>query len=196
MLAPKAVQAVGEDDCGQLGIGPDTIAEPSLIGNIVAAAGGESFSLAVKSDGTVWAWGYNDFGQLGDGTTTKRLVPVQVAGLSGVVAVAAGKYHSLALKSDGTVWAWGRNYYGQLGDGTTAERHAPVQVSGLSGVLALAAGESHSLAVRSDGTVRAWGNNEDGQLGDGTWGLGIYRPVPVQVSGLSGVAAVASGPPP
>ena len=122
----------------------------------VSVAAGNWHSLAVKSDGTVWAWGTNSVGELGDGTTTSCDTPVQVSGLSGVVAVAGGSYHNLALKSDGTVWAWGWNVAGELGDGTTAQRDTPVQVSSLSGVLAVAAGNTLSLAVRSDGTVWAW----------------------------------------
>jgi len=156
---------------------------------ILAIAAGSDHSLAIKSDGSVWAWGYNGNGQLGDGTDTDRYTPVQVSGLSGVVAVAAGSNHSLAVKDDGSVWAWGNNYYGQLGDGTWIDRDAPVQVSGLSGVVAVAAGSYHSLAVKDDGSVWAWGYNGDGQLGDGTW---IDRDAPVQVSGLSGVVAVAA----
>nr|WP_269456777.1 Ig-like domain-containing protein [Thermanaeromonas toyohensis] len=152
---------------------------------------GTYHSLALKSDGTVWAWGQNSYGQLGDGTTTNRYTPVQVQGLSDVVAVAAGGGHSLALKSDGTVWAWGANNYGQLGDGTTANRYTPVQVQGLSGVVAIAAAlGSHSLALKSDGTVWAWGYNYYGQLGDGTT---TNRYTPVQVQGLSNVVAIAAG---
>ncbi len=93
--------------------------------------------MALKSDGTVWAWGDNEFGQLGDGTTIVSIIPVQIPGLNGVIALAAGRNHTVALKSDGTVWAWGFNAYGQLGDGTTTDRHTPVQVSGLSGVTSL-----------------------------------------------------------
>jgi hypothetical protein len=103
----------------------------ALSASMAIAAGG-FHSLALKGDGTVWAWGYNRDGQLGDGTTTNRTTPVQVSGLSGVTAIAAGTHHSLALKGDGTVWAWGGNWYGQLGDGTTTNSTTPVQVSGLS----------------------------------------------------------------
>ena len=84
----------------------------------VAVAGGTHHTLGGVADGTVRASGWNLTGQLGNGTTVDRAVPVTVPGLSGVVAVAAGTYHSLALKSDGTVWAWGWNHFGQLGDGT------------------------------------------------------------------------------
>jgi alpha-tubulin suppressor-like RCC1 family protein len=80
---------------------------------IVGISAGYSHSLAVKSDGTVWSWGYNSYGQLGNGTTTQRASPVRVQGLTGIVAVSAGGQHSLALASDGTIWAWGWNYYGQ-----------------------------------------------------------------------------------
>ncbi len=151
---------------------------------------GDFHTMALKSDGTVWAWGYNDYGQLGDGTTTYRNAPVQVSSLSGVIAIAGGNDHSLAVKSDGTVWAWGDNHYGRLGDGTTTDRNAPVQVSSLSGIIAIAGGNFHSLSLKSDGTVWAWGNNGFGQLGDGTT---TERHTPVKVSGLSGVIAIACG---
>ena len=95
-------------------------------------AGGDGHTVALKEDGTVWAWGNNANGQLGDGTTTERHTPVQVSGLSNIIAIAAGSDHTIALKQDGTVWGWGSNSHGQLGDGTTTDRHTPVQVSGLS----------------------------------------------------------------
>ena len=164
--------------------------EFELEASTAAVAGGAYHSLAAKSDGTAWAWGYNNYGQLGDGTTVNRTRPVQVSNLTGVIAVAGGQYHSLAVKSDGTVWAWGYNYYGQLGDGTTTSRTSPVQVSGLTGVIAVAAGQYHSLAVKSDGTVWAWGRNNYGQLGDGTT---TNHPSPVQVGNLTGVITIAAG---
>jgi RHS repeat-associated protein len=153
-------------------------------------AGGQYHSLALKSDGTAWAWGYNVDGELGDGTTTNRTAPVQVSGLTGVSAIAAGNLHSLALTSGGVVKSWGSNVYGQLGDGTTTGRKTPVQVTGLTGITAVAGGNYHSLALRADGTVAAWGLNNAGQLGDGTT---TSRTVPVSVQGLSGVVAIAAG---
>jgi hypothetical protein len=124
----------------------------SGLSGVVTVAGGYDHSLALRSDGTVWAWGSNSFGQLGNGTTTNSPTPVPVSGLSGVVAVAGGMDHSLALRSDGTVWAWGSNYWGQLGNGTTTDSLTPVQVGGLSGVVDVAGKRQKSLALKSDGT--------------------------------------------
>lgn len=144
--------------------------------------------------GEIYSWGSNPFGELGDGTTINRLIPVQVNVLADTTAIDAGSNHSLALKSDGTVWAWGRNIHGQLGDSTTIDRSVPVQVNGLAGITTIVAGSNHSLAVKSDGTVWAWGSNSNGQLGDGTTN---DRLVPVQVmldsSPFTGVVAVAAG---
>jgi alpha-tubulin suppressor-like RCC1 family protein len=121
-----------------------------LVGAI-AVAGGDHYSLAVKSDGTVWAWGRNREGELGNGTNTESNLPVWVSDLSGVVAIAAspaqGPGHSLALKADGALWAWGYNAYGQLGDGGNRDSNVPVQVSGVRGAMAIAAGGSHSIAI-------------------------------------------------
>jgi alpha-tubulin suppressor-like RCC1 family protein len=147
-------------------------------------------SVVLRTDGTVWAWGNNDYGVLGNGSTTSSKTPAQVSGLTGVTALATGMRHILTLKSDGTVWAWGDNAYNQLGDGTNVRRTRPVQVAGLTQVTAIAAGQSHSLALKSDGTVWAWGDNVMGCLGDGTT---ISRAVPFKVPGLSGVTSIAAG---
>lgn len=157
--------------------GPSAVASPGF--SVLAA--GAYHSLAIAADGTVWAWGDNFWGQLGDGTTTERLTPVQVDGLTDVVAVAAGAEHTIALRRDGTVWAWGGNYSGELGDGTTTDRSTPGQARGMADVVAIAAGSQHTVALRRDGTVWAWGDNYDGQLGDGTT---TDRLTAVQVQGL------------
>jgi alpha-tubulin suppressor-like RCC1 family protein len=171
-----------------------------------ALAGGESFVLGIREDGTVWAWGRNSQGQLGSepvssqcsgctatgcsvcGNSTAR----RVAGIDEVVAVAAGAGHSLALRKDGIVWAWGSNAAGMLGDGTTVSRHTPAPVVGLTDVVAVAAdgSDSHSLALKRDGTVWGWGYNFNGQVGDGTT---VNRSAPIRVVGLSDVTAIATG---
>jgi alpha-tubulin suppressor-like RCC1 family protein len=151
--------------------------------NITAIAAGGVHSLAVKSDGTVWAWGA---GNLGNGTNGKSFLPVQVSSLTNIVAIAAGTNHSLALTSSGTVWAWGANMYGQLGNGTNDDSYSPVQV--LYSITGISAGENHSLALGSNGRVLAWGDNYYGQLGDGT-NTESYSPVQVTL----GIAAVSAG---
>lgn len=153
-------------------------------------AAGQWHSLAVASDGAVWAWGFNGDGQLGDGTNVHRRTPTRVSGLSRARAVATGSFHSLAVTADGALWAWGNNDNGQLGDGTTVNRHGPTRVPGLSGVRAVAASASHSLAVTADGALWAWGDNIHGQLGNGTT---IDRRRPTRVADLSGARAVAAG---
>ena len=121
-------------------------------------AGGASHTVILKPDGTVFAFGTNNQGQLGDTTTTTRKSPVQVAGLSDIVAVAAGANHSLAVTSNGVLYGWGDNSLKQLGDGTTTDRLTP-SVIPLSSVVAVAAGEYHSIALTSGGDVYAWGTN-------------------------------------
>jgi alpha-tubulin suppressor-like RCC1 family protein len=153
-------------------------------------AGGGNHSVALKKDGTVWTWGYNGLGALGDGTTTSRSIPAVVNGLTGVTAIAAGENHTLALRTNGTVWAWGHNGNGQLGDASTTNRLVPTQVPSLTDVVAIAAGANFSAALKSDGTIRTWGYNGYGQLGDGTT---TQRTSPVTVSSFSSVAAIAAG---
>ncbi|MBI5778435.1 MAG: putative Ig domain-containing protein [Planctomycetes bacterium] len=160
----------------------------SLFSNWSSVAGGVYHSIVLKNDGTVWTWGYNYFGQLGDGTTTNRLTPVKIPGLTNIIAIAGGGYHSIALKDDGTVWAWGLNDKGQLGNNSTTNSLTPVQVSGLTGAIAIVGGGSYSIALKDDGTVWTWGYNSYGQLGDGTT---TNRLTPVQVSGLTGIIAIA-----
>jgi alpha-tubulin suppressor-like RCC1 family protein len=137
----------------------------------------------VLDDGTAHCWGRNDYGQLGDGTTTSSGVPTSVSGLTGVVAVTAAAEHTCAVLDDGTAHCWGRNDYGQLGDGTTTSSGVPTSVSGLTGVVAVTAnsGVGHSCAVLDNGTAHCWGLNNFGQLGDGTT---TNSNVPVAVEGL------------
>lgn len=137
-----------------------------------------------------WAWGRNEYGELGNGTNTSASTPVQVTGFSTVAAIAGGTAHSLAVDGNGNAWAWGSNSYGQLGNGTSTNSNVPVQVSNLTGVVSVAAGRDFSLALTNGNVVWAWGYNGDGELGDGT---STNRSVPVRVSDLTGVSAVAAG---
>jgi hypothetical protein len=133
-------------------------------------AAGRFHSLGVATDGKVWGWGSNGFGQLGDGTTEDRLEPVWSSGLGvGAKSVGAGWEHSVALGVDGKAYGWGGNGSGQLGDGTATERVSAVGVVGLLGNLkAVEAGGQYTLGLGEDGVVYGWGANESGQLGDGT----------------------------
>jgi len=188
-----------------VGLEPTLGAGVLLAKTVLSVAAGQQHSLALCSDGTVAAWGYNGSGQLGDGTTTDRGAPVAVnCGVGSalhdktVVAVAAGQSHSMALCSDGTVAVWGSAF-------GTASSSVPVAVSAAAGsalfgktVVAVAAGSQHSLALCSDGTVAAWGVNNQGQLGDGT--TMPVRTTPVSVSTGTGsalngktVTAIAAG---
>jgi alpha-tubulin suppressor-like RCC1 family protein len=146
---------------------------------------------AVRSDGSLWAWGQNGLGELGNGTTASRFSPGPVPGLTGITQVSAAPGYVLARRSDGTVWAWGANSYGQLGDGTEVSRTSPEQLA-LTGVTQVAIGiNAGAGAVRSDGTLLTWGCNAWGQLGNGNSHQFGLPPEPVR--SLVGVTQVAFG---
>jgi alpha-tubulin suppressor-like RCC1 family protein len=164
-------------------------------GNVCGIAGGAGAKVgagwghtcAIKQDGSLWCWGWNGYGQLGDGTNTSRNTPVQIMS-SGVTSVSLGDSHTCAIKQDGSLWCWGNNYYRQLGDGTNTIRTTPVQIMS-SGVSSVALGGYHTCAVKTDGSLWCWGRNDSGQLGDGTY---TDRTTPVQIMS-SGVSSVALG---
>lgn len=190
-----ALQSWGDNYFGTLGRGsfggytksPAPI--PSSTSTVSVAAGGYH-TLQLRSDGSVWAWGWNEAGQLGEGTVTNRSTPTRVANLSDVVTIAAGLESSFAIKRDGTLWAWGRNSSGQLGDGSTTNRLVPVQVA-ISNVTEVAAGAAFTLALRADGKVLSFGRNSSViQLGRGA--ANTTYPTPAFVTGLGTITAVSA----
>lgn len=150
---------------------------------------GYDFSAYLAADGTVWTWGSNTYGQLGDGTTTPRSVPQQVPGLNQVIGISTGYYHVLAVLSDGSVRAWGQNTNGQLGIGNQTNQYSPVN-PGLSDIKAVAGGGYFSLALTAAGSALAWGQNSNGQLGDNST---TTRTTPVAVFGSGRYRAIAGG---
>ena len=168
--------------------GESPVAAAPITGFTQVTTGGNA-SCALKTDGTVWCWGRNNSGQIGNGNNSDQTRPVAVSGLTGVSQVEAHWEYACALKSTGTVWCWGYNGFGQLGNGTTTDSNTPVQVSGLTGVTQIATGYGHVCAVKSDGTVRCWGWNVLQGLGNGTT---TNSSTPITPSGLSGVAKVSA----
>jgi alpha-tubulin suppressor-like RCC1 family protein len=203
----------GQDIFSQLGDESSTasVTKPVTVKGLSGAtqiAAGRSHTLALLANGSVESWGFNNVGQLGDGTagSTPTLTPAPVPELANVVAIAAGEFHSLALLANGTVMAWGVDNAAQLGLGNTTGPNQcagtvpcskkPIQVPGLSGVVAIAAAANFSLALRADGTVVAWGQDLNGQLGDGIdrFGMGCgCLATPTAVPGVSGAVAISAG---
>ena len=142
--------------------------------------------LAIKPDGTLWAWGANAYGQLGDGTQNSRLSPVQI-GTDKWASISTNSDYSLGIKQDGTLWAWGANGTGQLGDGTSTDRSSPVQI-GTDKWTSITSSTLHSLGIKQDGTLWAWGNNTLGQLGDDTNAVKL-SPVQIGTDKWSSVSA-------
>jgi alpha-tubulin suppressor-like RCC1 family protein len=194
------VFAWGLNNKGQVGVGSSgadqlSPVELAKIDAVIAIEAGFNHSLAITGDGGVLAWGDNEYGQVGIGTTADQLTPVQVAGLQEVGAIAAGFGHSLALKKDGDIFAWGSNNMGQLGDSSLNDRHTPVRVhwpSFEAAPGAIAAGSGmHSLALALNGTAYAWGSNEYGELAH--FRHDPYAWIPVLVFDLPPAASLAGG---
>ncbi|MFN8489082.1 MAG: cohesin domain-containing protein [Caldilineaceae bacterium] len=210
LLSGGGIKCWGSNYYGQLGDGttiqhtaPISVTGLSSGGQMIAAGG--YHTCAMLTTGGVQCWGDNYTGQLGDGTTTGRTTPGNVAGLSnGIKAITAGDRHTCALTIGGGVKCWGDDAYGQIGDGANnsllitpndwhiISRTTPVNVTGLSsGVQAIAAGGYHTCAMLTTGGVKCWGDNSSGQLGDGTMN---GRSIPGDVIGLSsGVGAITAG---
>jgi len=195
LRADGSLWAWGSNQYGELGnptnngTSTPTPTPTQVAGTYIQLAAGASHSLALRADGSLWAWGLNYDGQLGSTTNTGTLnanpTPTQVAGT--YTQVAAGGSHSLGLRADGSLWAWGANFFGQLGNPTNSNTYTatptPTQVTGT--YTQVTAGSNHSLGLRADGSLWAWGLNYDGQLGSTTnTGTATANPTPTQVAGI------------
>jgi RHS repeat-associated protein len=209
LLSNGTIMGWGEDTYGQVGNGTYCEAKPcatspaevKAFGTFTEVSAGAYHTLALKSNGGVEAWGRAVEGQLGDGNTTGptlcqgtvpcSTLPVEVKNIGNAVAVSAGFWHGMALLKTGKVVTWGDNEEGELGNGNTTDADEPVEVKELNEVTAIAGGDLSSMALLKNGTVMTWGWDEYGQLGNGT--VTTFSDVPVQVSGLSEVVAIAAG---
>jgi alpha-tubulin suppressor-like RCC1 family protein len=180
----NCLYAWGCNQSGQLGIGNhrwDSLTPRHVHGlsDVKAVATGFLSGFALRGDGTVWGWGYNEWGQLGGWFGGQSAVPVRIHGLDGITAIGDG----IAVRTGGTLWTWARK-------ALSSASGTPVQVPGLTGITAVASGVDTSYALSSDGTVWTWGVNHLGELGNGT--VGGFSNVPVQVPGLTGVNAISA----
>ena len=188
--------AWGNNSSGQLGLGNTTqYSSPKQVGSLTTwskISGGNSFGMAIKTDGALWAiGGRNDFGNLGLGSSTYYSSPKQVGSLTSWSLISCISNSSLAIKTDGTLWSWGQNSYGQLGLGDRTNRSSPVQVGSLTTWASISKGWGNfGLAVQTNGTLWSWGGNGNGQLGLGNV---TYYSSPKQVGSLTNWSFVAAG---
>jgi alpha-tubulin suppressor-like RCC1 family protein len=163
----------GNGQFGQLGNGVFNSATPNVtqVGTAtdwLTVSAGNRFSLAIKTTGTLWSWGWNNVGQLGINNVIDQNLPVQVGTASNWVEIDAGNQHSLAIDNTGNIYAWGDNTFGQFGNATNTSSLIPIVVSTSNNWLEVSAGLDHSMALNTSGILFTFGNNTNGQLGDGT----------------------------
>jgi len=200
----------GSNVNGQLGNGAggtqdsNSLTPIRILSDVVAVSAGGHHNMAIRSDGSLWAWGRNELGQVGDGTTEARMAPVRI--MDNVRAVSAGQEHTMAIRDDGSLWAWGSSRFGNLGNGLSSDGHMasaanPNPIRIMDNVTAVSTSGDHTMAIRGDGSLWAWGINWHGQLGIGIFGAPTtygmpsnpdsYRSSPVRV--LDNVVAVSAG---
>ncbi len=189
----------GRNRYGELGIGGEVafdkkISSPVQVGSLTnwsGVYGGEYYTVAMKTDGTLWSWGNNSVGQLGLGTNNNSISsPVQVGSLTNWTKVSTGYFHTVSVRTDGTLWTWGANAFGTLGLGDTVYRSSPVQVGSLTNWSKVICGNFNTIGIKTDGTLWTWGLNWDGELGLGDQ---VVRSSPVQVGALTDWDKAASG---
>jgi len=193
--ADGSLWAWGDNSEGILGDGTSGVENrkltPTRISsdtNWVSISGG-NHTIAIKTDGSLWAWGYNEYGQLGDGTTTSRNTPTRIGTDTNWKSVSGGN-HTIAIKTDGSLWAWGYNSNGQLGDGTRTNRNIPIRIGTDTNWKSVSAMFGHTLAIKTDGSLWAWGRNINGQLGDSTT---TERTTPTRIGTDTDWVSVSSG---
>jgi len=171
----QKIGVVGDNTYGQFGNGTtgggsvtDSVTIVGSDSDWIDASCGDYHNLALKNNHTLWAWGRNHKGQLGDGTTTDKNVPTQIGSANNWAQMDAGEAFSMAIKTDGTLWGWGSNSNGQLGDGTSTDKQLPTQIGTGTDWAKIRCGAAYVLAIKTDSSLWAWGENSDYQLGDGT----------------------------
>jgi alpha-tubulin suppressor-like RCC1 family protein len=191
----------GNDNLGQLGNGVPSVtalsySSPIQVGSLTnwkQVAAGDSHTSAIKTDGTLWTWGWNNFGQLGNGTTVYYSSPIQVGSLTNWKQVSAGYIITSAIKTDGTLWTWGLNQYGELGNGTATPYSSPIQVGSLTNWKQVSCGASTIAAIKTDGTLWTWGWSNNGGLGNGTASASLNYSSPLQIGALTNWKQVSAG---
>ena len=186
----------GWNNVGELGIGMVDggvyYGNPIRIGNTndwKEVSTGQYYTVAIKIDGSLWGWGENRTGQLGDGTTINRAAPVRIGNDFDWQTIATGPSRTVAIKTDGSLWGWGANSNGEFGDGAISNS-IPVRIGTATGWKSVAVGEGHTMALRADGSLWGWGTNSFGQIGDGT---SINRTAPVRIGASTDWKAIATG---
>lgn len=188
----------GDNTFGQLGLGTESNTFNPIKSEIGTETdwkeveAGLEHSLALKNNGTLWAWGSNFWGMLGDGTRLNRASPVQIGTDSNWSKVSANGTFTLALKSDGTIWGWGWNTFGQIGDGSFTMRLIPTQIGSDTDWIDISAGQTHGMAIKNNGTLWAWGSHQFGQLGVGDTTFTSIN-FPIQVGSSADWKIISSG---
>jgi alpha-tubulin suppressor-like RCC1 family protein len=151
---------------------------------------GVSFSLAIKNDGTLWAWGYNDSGQLGDSTNTSKTIPTRIGKENDWQQISCGGSQTIAIKNNGTLWAWGENNVGQLGDSSIFNKNSPTKIGNANDWNSISTGIAHSMAIKKDSTLWGWGFNLHGQL---SYGATVIVRSPVKIGNAKDWKQVSAG---